>query len=63
MDFATSLTEKGFYYQPECGAYVRESDNGFLMSYVQDDDVANLWNCEVYDSLDKLIDSYQLVAV
>lgn len=41
------------YYQPETGSFWNEDVNGYLHSFVQNED--NSWNYELYDTDDKIV--------
>lgn len=60
MDFITGLLVSGCYFQPECGAYAKENEDGTLSSYLQDPNSTgdlSLWSFQKTDEYGNIINS------
>ena len=53
MTFENALIAANYFYQPECGCYVKDDKNGNVHTYLELEH--NLWNYEKYDANDDLI--------
>jgi len=53
MTFEQGLIASGYYYQPECGCYLKNDSSGNVHTYVEQQE--NTWSYEKYDANDKVL--------
>jgi len=53
MTFTEALIAAGYYFQPECGCYLKEDCNGNVHTYVEQEE--NTWSYEKYDANDNVL--------